>query len=93
MEVKAAEFKARCLKLLDQVATTRSSLIITKRGKAVAKVTAIDDAGRKTGFGYLKGNISIHGDVIHVPHDAMDAETGGEDYLYQGASASSEHHS
>ncbi|MGH2935561.1 MAG: type II toxin-antitoxin system Phd/YefM family antitoxin [Gaiellaceae bacterium] len=34
----AAEFKAKCLALLDEVAETKEELLVTKRGKAVAKV-------------------------------------------------------
>ena len=34
----AGEFKARCLKVMDQVQRTREPLLITKRGKPVAKL-------------------------------------------------------
>jgi prevent-host-death family protein len=34
----ASEFKAKCLKLMDQVAATGDTLVITKRGKPVARV-------------------------------------------------------
>jgi len=36
--VAAGEFKAKCLKLLDEVAATRELLVITKFGKPVAQV-------------------------------------------------------
>jgi prevent-host-death family protein len=38
MEIKASEFKARCLKLMEQVATTREPLTITKNGKPIAQL-------------------------------------------------------
>jgi len=38
MEIKASEFKARCLKLMEQVAETREPLIITKNGKPIAQL-------------------------------------------------------
>ena len=38
MEIKASEFKARCLKLMEQVAATREPLIITKNGKPSAQL-------------------------------------------------------
>lgn len=41
--VAAGAFKARCLALLDQVARTRRGLVITKRGKPVAKVVPLDE--------------------------------------------------
>ena len=38
MEVKASDFKARCLKLMEQVAATREPLLITKNGKPIAQL-------------------------------------------------------
>jgi prevent-host-death family protein len=40
--VSATEFRARCLALLDQVAETRETLVVTKRGSAVAHVVPAD---------------------------------------------------
>ncbi|MGO9444338.1 MAG: type II toxin-antitoxin system Phd/YefM family antitoxin [Thiobacillaceae bacterium] len=42
MSVNAAEFKAKCLKLIDEVTTTRETLVITKRGKPMAKLVPIE---------------------------------------------------
>jgi len=42
--VPASVFKARCLALLDEVATTHRSLVITKHGVPVARVVPIDTA-------------------------------------------------
>ncbi len=36
--ISAGDFKARCLALLDEVAETRLPLIVTKRGRAVARL-------------------------------------------------------
>ncbi len=36
--ISAGDFKARCLALLDEVAETRLPLIVTKRGKPVARL-------------------------------------------------------
>lgn len=40
--IPASEFKAKCLALLDRVAETREPLVITKRGKAVARVEPVE---------------------------------------------------
>ncbi len=40
--IGAGEFKARCLALLDEVAREHKVIIVTKRGKAVAKVSAAE---------------------------------------------------
>ena len=36
--IKASEFKAKCLALIDQVADTGTSIVITKNGKPLAKL-------------------------------------------------------
>ncbi|MFP6743998.1 MAG: type II toxin-antitoxin system Phd/YefM family antitoxin, partial [Alphaproteobacteria bacterium] len=36
--IKASEFKAKCLKLMDEVAETGQPLVITKNGRAVAQL-------------------------------------------------------
>ena len=43
MEISASQFKARCLALLDEVAEGGSELVVTKRGRPVAKVVPVDD--------------------------------------------------
>lgn len=40
--VPASVFKARCLALLDEVAATHRSLVVTKHGVPVARVVPID---------------------------------------------------
>jgi prevent-host-death family protein len=41
--ITASEFKAKCLALLDEVATTRETLVVTKRGKAVARIVPAEE--------------------------------------------------
>jgi len=61
--VTAAEFKAKCLDLMDQVAATGNPVTITKRGKPVAQlVPAVKRP--KSLFGALKGHIKITGDIM-----------------------------
>lgn len=40
--VQASEFKAKCLALLDEVARTGQTIVVTKHGRPVAKVAPID---------------------------------------------------
>lgn len=61
--VKAAEFKAKCLDLMDQVAATGNPVTITKRGKPVARLVPVQQRP-KTLFGALKGHIKIKGDIV-----------------------------
>jgi len=61
--IKASEFKAKCLAVLDEVERTRQSVVITKRGKPIAEV--VPHKPKKPGlFGLYKGRIEILGDII-----------------------------
>jgi len=60
--MQAGEFKARCLKVMDQVQKTREPLVITKRGKPVAKLVPADRVASDV-FGCLQGVVRIVGDI------------------------------
>jgi len=59
----AAEFKARCLEIMDRVAETGEPVIVTKRGRPVAQLAPIR-AKPTTLRGFLKGGVKIRGDAI-----------------------------
>jgi prevent-host-death family protein len=80
VEVPAAEFKARCLKLMEEVRTTRRPLVITKRGKPVAKLVPVEEEEAPL-FGRLKGTVTIRGDIISPIEQDWHAERG---ILYVG---------
>ena len=53
--VAAADFKANCLRLMDEVAQQRRPIIITKRGKPVAKLVPIEEQEAIDLFGRMAG--------------------------------------
>lgn len=55
--VPAATFKAKCLALLDEVASSRQPLVVTKRGRAVARLVPVDSGKRRSIFGAAKASI------------------------------------
>jgi prevent-host-death family protein len=61
--VAAADFKANCLRLMDEVARQRRPIVITKRGKPVAKLVPADDSPVDP-FGCMAGTAKICGDII-----------------------------
>ena len=61
--MSAADFKARCLDVLDQVAERRVSVVVTKRGKPVAQVVPMVNRPKHL-WGSMKGEIEIRGDII-----------------------------
>jgi prevent-host-death family protein len=66
--IKAAEFKAKCLPLIDEVARTGIAVIITKNGKPVAELVP-HRPGKQSARGILKDELFITGDIMS-PIDA-----------------------
>jgi len=58
--IPAGQFKARCLALLDRVARTGEEVVVTKRGKPVARVVAIKPARQPS----LVGSVKTRGDIV-----------------------------
>ena len=52
--IAAAEFKAKCLALLDEVAEMKETLVVTKRGKPVARVVPVEEPRS------LVGSVTFH---------------------------------
>jgi prevent-host-death family protein len=61
--IKASEFEAKCLALLDEVERTGDHLIITKDGKPVAEVVP-HKPPKRSPFGVWKDKVIIKGDII-----------------------------
>ncbi len=72
--IKASEFKARCLRLMDVVNQSGEEIIITKNGKPVSKLVPYRRRPKSL-FGLHKGKITSHDDLIapvDVHWDACD---------------------
>jgi prevent-host-death family protein len=61
--IKASEFKAKCLALMDEVAATGEAIVITKNGKPVARLVQEGKRQMKPFLGCMEGMIEIVGDV------------------------------
>lgn len=64
MEISAGEFKAKCLKLMDNVARTHEPLVITKHGKPVAMMVPVMPEPATPLFGYMAGTATVRGDIV-----------------------------
>lgn len=62
-KIAAGEFKARCLALMEDVRSTREPLIITKRGKPVAKLVPVNSK-KDNWIGRLDGKFKVTGDIV-----------------------------
>ena len=63
--VGVAEFKARCLELLDGVGTRGDAIIVTKRGKPIATVLPVPAETRPL-KGLFAGQMEVLGDIVNV---------------------------
>jgi len=71
--IKASEFKAKCLALMDEVARTGDAVVITKNGKPVAELVPHRPSKRSL-RGIFKDKLFIVGDImspIDVEWDAL----------------------
>lgn len=58
--IPAGQFKARCLALLDDVAATGRTIVVTKRGKPVAQIVPIEGNPPSP----LRGSIVRETDIV-----------------------------
>jgi prevent-host-death family protein len=75
-KMAAGAFKTNCLAVMDEVQAKRETVIITKRGKPVAKLVPVDTQNDDI-FGFLVGKGRITGDIVSP---ALTPEEWGELY-------------
>jgi prevent-host-death family protein len=63
-QIPVTQFKAKCLKLLDQVSKSGRPLVITKRGKPLAQVTRAVETTRPL-MGGMRGSALEVGDIVY----------------------------
>jgi prevent-host-death family protein len=61
-KIAAGQFKSQCLALMEDVRSTRQPIVITKRGKPVAKLVPADEP-KDDFIGRLKGVFKVVGDI------------------------------
>jgi prevent-host-death family protein len=61
--ITAGAFKTKCLAVIEEVHSKCEPVIITKRGKPVAKLIPINSRPDDI-FGFMRGKTKITGDII-----------------------------
>jgi prevent-host-death family protein len=74
--IPAGQFKARCLGLIDEVSRTHQAIIITKRGKPVARLVPLEEEKPRALFGFFAGHVVEEGDIVSPTGEAWGAESG-----------------
>jgi len=62
--VKATEFKAKCLALLDEVSTNGGTITVTKRGRPMATVGPVRPKKWVTTAGLWKGKVELSDECL-----------------------------
>ena len=71
--IKASEFKAKCLKIMDEVAATNEPVEITKRGVPVARLVPARQRPKSI-FGAMQGSVLYMGDIVSPIDVEWDAQ-------------------
>jgi antitoxin (DNA-binding transcriptional repressor) of toxin-antitoxin stability system len=74
----AGVFKAKCLKLMDQIAATGEPITVTKRGRAVIRVVPVV-AENPAFIGRLAGTATFVGDIVSPIDEPWDATADAAD--------------
>jgi prevent-host-death family protein len=61
--MKASEFKATCLRVMDEVEKSGEPVVITKKGRAVSKLVPVRTRPQ-TLYGVMKHRVIIKGDIV-----------------------------
>ncbi len=56
-DVGSAEFKARCLELVDHVREARAEYIVTRHGRPVARLVPVERVAATTFIGSMTGSV------------------------------------
>lgn len=73
MKIGAAEFKARCLALIDRVGERGEPITITKRGRVVARLVPAEDEDERP-WRRMRGKVRWHGDPFAPALDESDVD-------------------
>jgi antitoxin (DNA-binding transcriptional repressor) of toxin-antitoxin stability system len=73
-QIPAGEFKAKCLKLMDEIQSSKNPLVVTKYGKPIVTIYPADEK-KVFPIGYMRGKISIKGDIVGSIGETWNAET------------------
>ena len=73
-KIPAGQFKTKCLAIMDRVQKTGESVLITKHGKPVARLSPALTAPEEV-FGYMAGKVKIVDDIVGPITPLEDWET------------------
>lgn len=71
--IKASEFKARCLSLMDDVAQSGEEIVVTKNGKPVSKLVPLKNRPKEV-YGLHRGMWQLKDDLVAPVDENWDVD-------------------
>ncbi len=65
-QISAGQFKAKCLKIMDEVLKSHEEIVVTKFKKPIVRILPFDSENqtKRALFGFLKHTVIIRGDIV-----------------------------
>ena len=61
-----SEFKAKCIALLREAQRTGESILVTRRGRPIARVEPVREIRSERPLGVYRGRMALHGDIVQA---------------------------
>jgi prevent-host-death family protein len=60
-----SDFKAKCIAVLREAQRSGEPLLVTRRGRPLARIEPISEAATERRLGLYQGRMRIRGDIVH----------------------------
>lgn len=64
--VVVSEFKAKCIAFLREAQQTGESILVTRRGRPIARVEPVRDIRSERPLGVFRGRMKLRGDIVQA---------------------------
>ena len=72
--VSTSKFKAHCARVIERVSNGEGPIVITRHGRPLARLVAVEVAEPGSLFGFAKGAVTVHGDIVGPLDEAWEAD-------------------
>ena len=74
MLVAIEDFQKKCLTFVELIQGNSEEIVITRSGEPVAKLVPVNGDQQKPVFGFMKGSVTIHGDIVAPLDEKWEAD-------------------
>ncbi len=61
-----SEFKAKCIAVLREAQRSGEPLLVTRRGRPLARIEPISEEASERRLGLFRGRMRLRGDIVHA---------------------------